>query len=131
MAGDAKTPRMGDALAVHQQYVGAKGKALQDGDQDGYLPEGEQARHVGEGNLRPRDPALNRLQSRIAQHHYSGRGPTIRANPRDIQSCNESRLKIGGGGVDSGGEAELDGCGLGGREVPGWISRAFTGVMVA
>ena len=79
MAGNAKTPRMGDPLAIHQQYVGAKGKALQDRDQNGSLPEGEQARHVGESDLRPRDPALYRLQSRIAQHHYSGRGPTIRA----------------------------------------------------
>ena len=61
--------------------VGPKGKALQDGDQDGGLPEGEQARHVGKGDLRPRDPAFYRLQSRVAQDHYSRRGPSIRASP--------------------------------------------------
>ena len=64
-----------------RQYVGAKGKALQDGDQNGGLPEGEQARYVGEGDLRPRDPALYRLQSRVAHDHYSRRGPSIRASP--------------------------------------------------
>lgn len=68
VAGDPQATGVGDALAIHHQQIGAHGEARDGIEDDGRLPEREQARNIGHldgpGGIRHRELAQIRVTER-------------------------------------------------------------------
>jgi len=124
VAGDTEAPRMGEAMAIHQEKVRHSLQLLEGAGQGWYLPEGEEAGDVGKGDRLLDDVLLDECQFGIGENHSSGAGQRWLAAVRPIHEGD-----VGGGDVadvfrpssgdDLRGEAGLDSDSLSGSDVPG------------
>jgi len=133
VTGDAEASRMGEAMAVHEEKVRHSLQLLEGAGQGGYLPEGQEARYVGEGDRLLDDVLLDECQFGIGENHNSSAGQGRLAAVRPVHEGD-----VGGGDVanalkspfsdDLGSEPSLDGCRLGRGYMPGMqVTQAHEG----
>lgn len=72
MGGDTESTRMGDALAVDDECIGAGFQFFDGGDAGGRFTERQESRYVREGNLSDCYFSFNKLEIRQFQDDYCG-----------------------------------------------------------
>ena len=85
VACDAESPRMGNALSVTDDDIGARFDFFKRCEHDGYFPEREQSGDIGKGDREARGPGFGKCQGRVFEDgNRCGRDVPFES---DIDSC--------------------------------------------
>ncbi len=124
VAGDAEAAGVGIAVAVDEEEVRHLAEAAEGAGQDWHLPEGQEAGDVGECDGGLDDLVLDDGEVGIGEEDDGGSsegGPASDGpvDEGDVGAGDEAGVGGPAFGDDAGGQADLDGDGLSGGDVPG------------